>query len=241
MPEGFNSVLKMKRKDLDQVNEEFSDFSLTSPARKIRRLDAELAPITEEEPEIPLVFERPENEGSFGGGNGRVGGGGVVIEELPNGVENEERAIVVFNPVNSPLLQSPSNYSISVSPPLISGLKNQLPWSNYSSQWRALESEDRTDDNKSGRQNECLAVVPWVPPPHLYSTSGDEAVPQIDVSDMMEADDAEVSTMDVEDNTVGSEQKVGMNVNEGLRQWQQQHCMIPQPPQNISTPIVWFQ
>lgn len=241
MPEGFSSVLKMKRKDLDQVNEEFSDFSLTSPARKIRRLDAELAPITEEEPEIPLVFERPENEGSFGGGNGRVGGGGVVIEELPNGVENEERAIVVFNPVNSPLLQSPSNYSISVSPQLISGLKNQLPWSNHSSQWRALDGEERADDNESGPQNECLAVVPWVPPPQPYSTSGDEVVPQIDVSDMMEADDVEVSTMDVEGNTVGSEQKVGMNVNEGLQQWQQQHCMIPQPPQNVSSPIVWFQ
>lgn len=239
MPEGFNSVLKMKRKDLDQVSDEFSDFSLSSPACKIRRLDAELAPITEEEPEIPIGFERPENKGSFGG-NGGVGGGGVVIEELPNGVENEERALVVFNPVSSPLLQSPSNYSISVSPQLISGWKNQLLWSNHSSQWRALDSDERKDDNKSGPQNECLAVVPWVPP-QLHSTRGEEAVPQIDVSDMMEADDMEVSAMDVEDNTVSSEQKMGMNVNEGLQQWQQQHCMIPQPPQNISTPIVWFQ
>ena len=30
--------LKMKRKDLDDVNDDFSDFSLSSPARKIRRL-----------------------------------------------------------------------------------------------------------------------------------------------------------------------------------------------------------
>lgn len=30
--------MKMKRKDLDQINDEFSDFSLSSPARKIRRL-----------------------------------------------------------------------------------------------------------------------------------------------------------------------------------------------------------
>ena len=28
----------MKRKDLDQFNDEFSDFSLSSPAWKIRRL-----------------------------------------------------------------------------------------------------------------------------------------------------------------------------------------------------------
>lgn len=34
---------KMKRKDLDQVNDDFSDFSLSSPARKIRRLVLSLA------------------------------------------------------------------------------------------------------------------------------------------------------------------------------------------------------
>ncbi|RXH71429.1 hypothetical protein DVH24_018784 [Malus domestica] len=27
---------------------------------------------------------------------------------------------------------------------------------------------------------------------------------------------------------------------EGFPQWQQQHCMIPQPPQNTTTPITWF-
>jgi len=40
---------KLKRKDIDQVNDDFSDFSLSSPATKIRRLDAELPPIIEEE------------------------------------------------------------------------------------------------------------------------------------------------------------------------------------------------
>lgn len=30
--------MKMKRKEIDRVNDEFSDFSLSSPARKIRRL-----------------------------------------------------------------------------------------------------------------------------------------------------------------------------------------------------------
>lgn len=34
---GFLSV-KMKRKDLEEVNDDFSEFSLSSPARKIRRL-----------------------------------------------------------------------------------------------------------------------------------------------------------------------------------------------------------
>lgn len=34
----FTMKMKMKRKDLDQINDDFSDFSLSSPARKIRRL-----------------------------------------------------------------------------------------------------------------------------------------------------------------------------------------------------------
>ncbi|KAK1289388.1 hypothetical protein QJS10_CPB18g00049 [Acorus calamus] len=51
MTGGFprSSPAKMKRRDLDEVNDEFSEFSLSSPARKIRRLDLELPPIMEEE------------------------------------------------------------------------------------------------------------------------------------------------------------------------------------------------
>lgn len=48
-----------------------------------------------------------------------------MIEELPNGVENEEKAIVLFNPNNTPLVKSPSNFSISVNPQFISGLKSK--------------------------------------------------------------------------------------------------------------------
>ncbi|GMQ07489.1 hypothetical protein CsSME_00051653 [Camellia sinensis var. sinensis] len=46
---GYLAMKMMKRKDLEDVNDDFSDFSLSSPARKIRRLDAELPPIMEEE------------------------------------------------------------------------------------------------------------------------------------------------------------------------------------------------
>lgn len=28
---------------------------------------------------------------------------------------------------------------------------------------------------------------------------------------------------------------------EGRPQWHQQHCMVPLPPHNTSTPITWFQ
>ncbi|KAJ4850502.1 hypothetical protein Tsubulata_044290 [Turnera subulata] len=46
----FPSVAtRMKRKEAEDVSDDFSDFSLTSPARKIRRLEAGLPPIVEEE------------------------------------------------------------------------------------------------------------------------------------------------------------------------------------------------
>ena len=34
----YLSLKKMKRKELEEVSDDFSDFSLSSPARKIRRL-----------------------------------------------------------------------------------------------------------------------------------------------------------------------------------------------------------
>ncbi|GMJ07180.1 hypothetical protein like AT5G35320 [Hibiscus trionum] len=48
---------KLKRKDIDQVNDHFSNFSLSSPATKIRRLDADLSPIIEED-SFPENHER---------------------------------------------------------------------------------------------------------------------------------------------------------------------------------------
>lgn len=46
--------------------------------------------------------------------------------DLPSVPEIEERAIVLFKPINAtPLSPSPSNFSVSVSPDLISGLKSK--------------------------------------------------------------------------------------------------------------------
>lgn len=38
MEADYNFPKMMKRKEIDDVNDDFSDFSLSSPARKIRRL-----------------------------------------------------------------------------------------------------------------------------------------------------------------------------------------------------------
>ena len=70
-----------------------------------------------------------------------------------------------------------------------------------------------------------------------------------EASELMEAEETGATTMDIEEdyNNAGIGQ-VHPSVNvcgempgsEGLHQWQQQHCMMPQFPQNTSTPITWF-
>ncbi|KAJ8540014.1 hypothetical protein K7X08_026403 [Anisodus acutangulus] len=235
--------MKMKRKDLEDVYDEFSDFSLSSPARKIRRLDAELPPIIEEveEPEIPLTFEQAATDPSFGS---NLGNRGIVIEELPSVPENEEMAIVLFKPTNTPLVYSPSNFSLKVNPQFINGFKSQVFWENRANAFRPADGE-ATQQEDSCSAKECLAVVPWVPS-QIPSAQGAEILGQTDTSDMMDAEDMEGVAMDVEDGSVNAEPRTtfgagAISVNEGLHQWQHQHCMPTQLPQNTSTPIVWYQ
>lgn len=81
-----------------------------------------MPPIIEEveEPEIPMTFEQASTYTSFG--NNGVNRG-LVIEELP---ENEERAIVLFKPMNNtPPMHSPSNFSVKVDPQFINGFKSK--------------------------------------------------------------------------------------------------------------------
>ncbi|KAG9160374.1 hypothetical protein Leryth_008791 [Lithospermum erythrorhizon] len=227
MMEGYYIQSKMKRKDFEQVNDDFSDFSISSPARKIRRLfwDAELPPINEEEVmEVPII-EHYEPELDFGNNVERVGGGrggsgrGIVIEELPNDLENDERAIVVFNPVNLPFEASPSNFSVTA------------------------DNGTTERDENSATTNNCMAVVPWMPS-QVPSSAAVELSSQNDVNDMMDAEETQTATMEVEDSNPtfdpSSVRESGTIWNEGIHQWQQQHCMMPQLPENTSTPVVWF-
>lgn len=67
----------------------------------------DLPPIVEEEErEMPLRFQQLTRP---------------VIEELPDVAENEERAIVLFKPINTPLFHSPSNFTVDSD--LISAIK----------------------------------------------------------------------------------------------------------------------
>ncbi|KAE8665090.1 Detected protein of unknown function [Hibiscus syriacus] len=198
---------KLKRKDIDQVNDDFSDFSLSSPATKIRRLAADLPPIIEE-------------------------------DYFP---ENHERAIVLFNP--NPLLLDPNEPSLCSSPffslhsDLISVFKNQFL---RATDTKSAETEEIKKENEG-----CLAVVPWVPS-QIPSQESRDVEQEVSVPESMETDE-----MDVEENCSDREsmqeghgyQFEGLKPREALHHWMQpqpqQHCMIPQPPQNPFTPITW--
>ncbi|XP_051148563.1 uncharacterized protein LOC127263527 [Andrographis paniculata] len=234
---------RLKRKDLEDVSDDFSDFSLSSPARKIRRLDAEQLPpiIEEEECEIPIEIEEPLPDEQSYVSNYSCG---IRIEELPNEPSNEERAIVLFKPMSAnPLVQSPSNFSVS--PNLILGFKNQMMLSSKSDGWKPTGGDEEENDS-SGADNGCRAVVPWVAPQHRPTPGAEELLPQqVDSSEMMDTQEVAGETaMDVEDSPGLDQGNVNGGTGAGLEQqfhqWQKQHCLIPSPPQNSTTPITWY-
>lgn len=198
---------KLLKRKLDgtvvQIGDDFSDFSLSSPATKIRRLDPELPPIVEEEG-----------------------------ESLP--VPNDERALVLFKPMN---LHSPSDFSLTLSSDLISHIKNnQLSWSK---QCDYSDNQDQNDED-----NRRLAIVPWVPQP---STSCSEDKNNSNTIELMEADEMgeeqedEGAMMDVEqedNNSSNYNYPAMLNLHHQAEGFQQ-HCFLPQIPQNTSTPITW--
>ncbi|KAF5725961.1 hypothetical protein HS088_TW23G00694 [Tripterygium wilfordii] len=225
--------MRLKRKDLEQVNEDFSDFSLSSPARKIRRLDADLPPIMEEEEAVPQLPQAPIVDHVF-------------EDELPFTNQNEERALVLFKPVNSHLLTHPSSLApnFSVDSDIISGLKNQFPWfRNHGSHLKIAEVEEDNEDNVNAK--ECMAVVPWVPSQCLRTV--DLNIPSAEAPlELMEDEEMGEAAMEIEDSNASAELGYmndsfgGVRGRDGLHQWQEQHCMTPQLPKNISTPITWF-
>lgn len=83
-----------------------------------------LPPIIEEveEPEIPIAFEQATTYPSFGSNAVKRG---LVIEELPSVPANEERAIVLFKPMNTQPMHSPSNFSVKVDPQFLNGFKSK--------------------------------------------------------------------------------------------------------------------
>ncbi|XP_074273702.1 uncharacterized protein LOC141597225 isoform X2 [Silene latifolia] len=236
---GIYSVLKAKRKELEEFNDDFSEFSLSSPARKIRRLDVELPPIVEEEDtNVPMSYEQviPSN----------VIVDGISdqleipdIEDLPPVPENKEKAIVLFKPMSTPPSYSGSTFSID--PDLIASFKNQAFWRvNVNAVQPNSKDEDLTDGEKL-EESSCRAVVPWVPSQQLIFKP-EVLESQAEESDAMDAEEPEVTTMEIENAGGQTSDSYRLSrVTEGMpSQWQQQHCTIPQPLENKPTPVVWY-
>ncbi|ERN12529.1 hypothetical protein AMTR_s00025p00194220 [Amborella trichopoda] len=236
----------MKRKELEEVYDDFSDFSLSSPGRKIRRLDAELPPIMEE-PNFPSFFEEQVPEEHFLDLKDR-------IEQLPTGPidvgspvsVNEERALVLYKPLGSP------GVSFRVNPFLLPALRNKMLWLESSD---GKISNETTPKSSSETPLACnnsknLAVVPWVPSQLSVLENGrdlaiedsmfEPMVQDVEMGTAMEEDLDDTEQQRLARTSVATEPQAAVGVMGGADalQWQQ-HCMTtPQQPPG-STPIMW--
>ncbi|RWW11686.1 hypothetical protein BHE74_00047399 [Ensete ventricosum] len=89
-------------------------------------------------------------------------------------------------------------------------------------------------DGKIPVSNNCLALVPWVPP-HATVGACEYADPQSgsqSLQEPMEAEEAGAAPMAVEENR---EQTASGIDDDGIQQWQQQHCMAPEFLPNTPT------
>jgi len=212
----------VKRKELEQVVDGLSDFSLSGPAAKSRRLDPGLPPIMEEEPPAPSIsFQELGDKINCGVNMPSVE---VMMEgSMSHYVPSEDMALVLYKPVENTGI---SSSSFIVSPDLIRGLKNHaFNQANY------LELEDESP----GRSN-SLALVPWKPPQMSirsdWVASEPESKQTFEVP--MEADESEVTSMDVEE---APEATAGGFDGENVHQWQ--HCMTPPSLPNPSAHVMW--
>ncbi|XP_010435424.1 PREDICTED: uncharacterized protein LOC104719246 isoform X3 [Camelina sativa] len=216
-----NDRLSMKRKDIDRVNDDFSDFSLSSPARKIRRLDVDLPPI----------FEEEETD--------------LAMQEIEVSPVNDERAIVLFKP-----LHYGHQPNLFVDRDLISGFKNRFlrdasigDDDHYEDQ-RSNKCQAVVCWNPA-QTSYSQSVGTFQQPRTLEITELDET------GEDAVMDDAATEIEEDSGNTCPSfpqpaqqQLQVDPTYGFGLHQWQQQHNYMipPQLPQvsTTPTPITWF-
>ncbi|RCV05517.1 hypothetical protein SEVIR_1G088900v4 [Setaria viridis] len=210
-----------KRKELEQVVDGLSDFSLSGPAAKSRRLDPGLPPIMEEEPPAPSMAFQMLGEKINGVNMPSVE---VMMEGVTSHhVPSEDMALVLYKPVDNPGI---SSSSFIVSSDLIRGLK-----SHAFNQVNYHELED-----ESPERSNSLALVPWKPPQMPVRSDWVAAEPEStqNFEVPMEADETEVTSMDFEE---APEPTSGGFDAENVHQWQ--HCMTPPSLPNPSAHVMW--
>ncbi|CAI0388014.1 unnamed protein product [Linum tenue] len=227
---------KRKGIDLDFARDDFSDFSLSAPALKIRRLAAEsLPPIMEEEGAevVPAMYEADSPMVSME----------ETVPPLPSAeTENLERALVVYKPANVQRpYYSPSSLSVVA---LNSGILSGFTRDQFlRSEMRPVQEDEaeaggsyKTAANGGG----CRAVVPWVASSQ-HSFGNQMRDFQAEAPASMEADETGVASMDVEESNGHGSIDQGRHFGSiggdgGLHQWQQ-HCFIPELPPSNQTPV----
>ncbi|KAH7674658.1 hypothetical protein IHE45_08G088500 [Dioscorea alata] len=222
----------LKRKELDDVSDGFSEFSLLSPSIKMRRLDVELPSVMQEEPAVPLVSQQQLLSEQIESAAPEVD---AVVEDVPLIPVNEERAIVLYKPIDTPLYLSPSssNVSFTVSSDMLPGLKNQA----FLRQNSNLSVSNLLINCKEAA-NDTLAVAPWAPTQASATSWSQVEGSSSSVSiEPMEAEE-EGASMEVEEE---SEQASSAGSGAGVfQQWQRQHCMTPEiPTTTTTTPVMW--
>ncbi|CAI0387236.1 unnamed protein product [Linum tenue] len=230
---------KRKGIDLDFARDDFSDFSLSAPALKIRRLATEsLPPIMEEEDaEIaPAMYEADSPMVSMED----------TVPPLPPSaeMENLERALVVYKPANVHRpYYSPSSLSVALNSGALSGFTRD----QFLRSETILVEDDEAGAGESYKTSAngggCMAVVPWVgSSQHSFGNQMREL--HAEAPESMEADETGVASMDVEESNGHGSMEQGRHFgsiggDDGLRQWQQ-HCFIPELPPNNLTPVTWL-
>ncbi|KAE8705956.1 Detected protein of unknown function [Hibiscus syriacus] len=199
---------KLKRKDIDQVNDDFSDFSLSSPATKIRRLDADLPPIIEED-SFPENHER------------------AIVLFNPNTLLDPNEPPSCFFPPYTRFFSLHSDY--------ISGFKNQFL---RATDTKSAETEENKKENEGCLAMvpwvpsqipsvESRDLEQEIPIPESMETDEMDVEENCSDKECMQ----EVHGYQFE----GLEPREAFH--HWTQPQPQQHCMIPQPPRNPFTPI----
>ncbi|XP_039120258.1 uncharacterized protein LOC120256647 isoform X2 [Dioscorea cayenensis subsp. rotundata] len=189
----------------------------------------------QEEPAVPLVSQQQLLSEQIGSAAPEVD---AVVEDVPLIPVNEERAIVLYKPIDTPLYLSPSssNASFTVSSDMLPGLKNQA----FLCQNSNLSVSNLLINCKEAA-NDALAMVPWVPTQATATSWSQVEGSSSSVSiEPMEAEE-ECASMELEEE---SEQASSSGTGAGVfQQWQRQHCMMPEIPTatttTATTPVMW--
>ncbi|KAJ3698671.1 hypothetical protein LUZ61_002376 [Rhynchospora tenuis] len=225
-----------KRKEIEEAMEEFS-----TPAFKIRRLEPKLPPIEE----VPFPFggvgRESSSEMAYSMDETVPRSSGMpysMDETVSPSSSTDERAIVLYTPSDSLLNVGPvpSNLSVLISPQLLKQLKNHALHHG--------SSQNLEDKSRAG--NECLAVVPWVPPVAAtmasYWSSSQQDQDPVGIEEPMESEDN--SLMEVENEPAGPHGTStfgGNGGSEGFHPQLQLHCMAPGTPPNSTSHLMWSQ